>query len=489
MVHGDRYDYSAVEYVRADDPVSIVCRTHGPFRQTPAHHANGGQGCPACAAAERGLARRTAAAEDFIARARAVHGARYDYAQTLYTHALGTVSIICPKHGGFTQKAGAHVAGSGCPACGRETSAPGFFTQADFAARARAVHGDRYDYSIDDYSRLTERVTIHCREHGPFQQIANNHLIGHGCPRCGKFGPSPSERDLLAFVQSLKSDAYGSDRKLIAPKELDIVVPSARIAIELNGVYWHSDRRSSKTAGRDKRTAVAAAGYRLLAVTCAEWKERRPQFERLIRNALGCSQDAKLHARQCAIVEPTTAETIAFLDAYHPQQPGRVYTRRFGLQHPVHGLVAVMTFNLDAYSRNRTKSGVWDLTRFATSAQVRGGASKLFKHAVAVLCAQSVVSYSAHDWFAGGVYEALGFTATKEVEPDYRVYHRKLGFRPKSAWARKHIPTRLLQIGSSAAFDPANDSRTEWDIEDAVGALRVWDSGKTLWTWRKTNPA
>jgi hypothetical protein len=132
---------------------------------------------------------------------------------------------------------------------------------------------------------------------------------------------------------------------------------------------------------------------------------------------------------------------------------------------------------------------VWDLTRFATSARVRGGATKLFTHAVRTLGCEEVVSYSANDWFDGRTYAHMGFELAREIPPDYRVYHHALGFRPKGAWARKRIPDRLRQIGrTDIAFDPAADPRTEWDIEDAVNALRLWDSGKKLWRWTKKRP-
>jgi hypothetical protein len=488
--HGDRYSYPPQEIRGGKSKVTIICPDHGPFEQAAGKHAEGDH-CRECSYIDRGRRQRFDT-PTWIARARAVHGDRYDYTHVVYRGDQLKVIIVCTNHGEFRQVAGWHTQGRGCPTCGNERKAAGRQKDlAHFVERARAAHGDKYDYSQTVYSNALAKVTIVCPKHGIFEQTPANHGYGYGCQKCVSGTPSPVECDLFAFVQSLCPDAYQSDRTIIKPKELDIVVPSRRLAIELNGVYWHSDRRTrERGAARHKYDACAAAGYRLIAIACKDWTERRGPVEQLVRSALGADNRPALHARECRVVAVPNPETVAFLDQHHPQQPGAVYAHRFGLEHPQYGLVAVMTFARDAYDRNRAESGVWDLTRFATSARVRGGASKLFTHAVRTLGCQEVVSYSANDWFAGQTYAHLGFDLAREIPPDYRVYHHALGFRPKSSWARKRLPDRLRQIGrSDIAFDPATDPRTEWEIEDAVNAFRMWDSGKKLWKWTKKSPA
>ena len=86
-----------------------------------------------------------------------------------------------------------------------------------------------------------------------------------------------------------------------------------------------------------------------------------------------------------------------------------------------------------------------------------------------------------NDYFQGGSYEKAGFVREEEVGPDYQVYHPKSGLRHKSHWQRRNIPVRLAEIGWEGSFDPETDSRTEWQLEDEVGAVRVWDSGKIRW--------
>ena len=488
--HGDRYTYPPQTIHGGKAKITIICPDHGPFKQAAGKHAEGDH-CRECSYIARGDRQRFDTPA-WIVKARAVHGDLYDYGHVEYRGDQLCVAIGCAAHGPFKQVAGWHTQGRGCPACGNLRKAAGRQKDlAHFVERARAAHGDKYNYSQTVYRQALDKVTIVCPKHGPFEQTPANHGHGYGCQKCVSGAPSPTECDLFAFVQALCPDAYQSDRTIIKPKELDIVVPSRGVAIELNDVYWHSDRRTrERAAARIKHQACKAAGYRLIAIACKDWTERRAPFENLLRAALGCDNRPALHARDCTVEPIPKTETVAFLDRHHPQQPGAVYAHRFGLVHPAHGLVAVMTLAKDAYDRNRVESGVWDLTRFATSARVRGGASKLFAHAVRTLGCREVVSYSANDWFDGGTYAHMGFELAREIPPDYRVYHQALGFRPKSSWARKQLPARLRQIGrTDLAFDPATDLRTEWDIEDAVNAFRMWDSGKKLWRWMQKGPA
>lgn len=114
--HGDKYDYSKVEYVRMHDKVCIICPTHGEFWQTPSKHLLG-QGCPKCGIDKRSL-EKNIGQDEFIIRCKEIYGDRYDYSQTIYTKMENKVNIICPKHGEFWQKPYDHLHGHGCPKCG-----------------------------------------------------------------------------------------------------------------------------------------------------------------------------------------------------------------------------------------------------------------------------------------------------------------------------------------------------------------------------------
>lgn len=119
---------------------------------------------------------------DFVERARAFHGDKYDYSETEYTHSKGKVIIICPIHGRFEQRASAHLDGQGCPVCSIEKSRT---KEEDFILRVTKTHGDKYDYSKVEYKNAQTKVCIICPTHGEFWQTPSSHLNGIGCPVCG----------------------------------------------------------------------------------------------------------------------------------------------------------------------------------------------------------------------------------------------------------------------------------------------------------------
>ena len=172
-VHGDKYDYSKVEYVGSKIKVCIICPKHGEFWQTPSHHFEG-KGCPKCSG------NYIPTTEEWIENARNVHGDKYDYSKVHYVNNATKVCINCPIHGGFEQTPNNHLAGQGCPTCGKCIP-----TKEEWIAEARKVHGNKYDYSKAYYVNSRTKVCIICPEHGEFWQTPHKHLQGRGCSTCG----------------------------------------------------------------------------------------------------------------------------------------------------------------------------------------------------------------------------------------------------------------------------------------------------------------
>lgn len=112
-IHGDVYDYSEVKYQTTKDKVKIICPVHGIFEQAPLHHLRG-QGCKRC-----GQERTKTGFDEFVRRAREVHGDVYDYSKVVYVRSDVKVEIVCPIHGPFWQKPHNHIMfGQRCPVCG-----------------------------------------------------------------------------------------------------------------------------------------------------------------------------------------------------------------------------------------------------------------------------------------------------------------------------------------------------------------------------------
>lgn len=113
QIHGTRYDYSLSVFGNIDTPITIVCKTHGIFKQSPYAHLRG-RGCLLCPKLTHGLRSNVT---DFIVKARQVHGEVYDYSKSVYINSLKPLTILCLNHGEFRQTPGNHLSGNRCPSC------------------------------------------------------------------------------------------------------------------------------------------------------------------------------------------------------------------------------------------------------------------------------------------------------------------------------------------------------------------------------------
>lgn len=248
--HGDKYDYSQVEYVDGHTKVKIVCPIHGAFKQTPSEHLSG-KGCKKCGVDKRAKT-RTQNTEIFIRRAKAIHGDHYDYSKSVYVNNRQPLIITCPKHGDFLQSPNTHLDNHGCPYCKGDAERERLLngkakaivpeqtkTTEEFIADAIRLHGDRYNYDKVDYKNSKEKVVIVCPEHGDFETTPNEHLSGRGCPKCHQsFGERSVglylERHNINHVAQKKLryiDDDGNNRWF----QVDFFLPQGNIVIEFNG--------------------------------------------------------------------------------------------------------------------------------------------------------------------------------------------------------------------------------------------------------------
>ena len=114
--HGDKFDYSHVNYTSSITPITIICPIHGVFKQRPDEHLTSKYGCGRCGESNKGK-HRSLSIKDFIAKATAIHGSKYDYSQVQYIDTYVKVCIICPTHGPFLQRPNDHLTGHGCKYC------------------------------------------------------------------------------------------------------------------------------------------------------------------------------------------------------------------------------------------------------------------------------------------------------------------------------------------------------------------------------------
>jgi len=213
-IHGDKYDYSEVTYIRSTEKVKIVCLEHGKFEQKAWLHLQG-YGCKLCAI-ELTRRKHSLGLSEFIKRAQEKHGNIYDYSLVEYKNTGTKIKIVCPKHGSFYQRAGNHLSGDGCPECGKEKiSKKKRSTYDDFLKKSKSIHGNLYDYSCSEYTLSSEKIKIICYTHGSFWMTPDNHLQGQGCPECGKEKVSQkfsdSCEDFIKKAKEVHGDKYNYD--------------------------------------------------------------------------------------------------------------------------------------------------------------------------------------------------------------------------------------------------------------------------------------
>lgn len=151
--------------------------------------------------------------EQFIAEARAIHGEKYDYSKVKYVGNKGKVIITCPIHGEFQQRAIEHLRSCGCTKCAKDNSKRSRGCGKDiFIEKAKAIHGDKYDYSKVQYINSYTPVTIICPVHGEFERLPMRHIEAKaGCPICQTRRPHEKNRyykvglvDIEEFDEAIK---------------------------------------------------------------------------------------------------------------------------------------------------------------------------------------------------------------------------------------------------------------------------------------------
>lgn len=230
-IHGDKYNYSLVDYKNNHTKVKIICPEHGVFEQSPNSHLRK-RGCPICGRINMGLKKRNTL-NNFIEQAKSIHGDKYDYSLVEYVSNYTKVKIICPKHGMFEQKPNSHITGkSGCLICSGKYRSDKIF----FIEKSKKIHGDIYDYSLVDYKNNNIKVKIICSKHGVFEQKPNNHLSGQNCPICNISKGELEikkwlEENNITHTQQHKFDGCMFKRHL----KFDFYLPEYNMCIEYDG--------------------------------------------------------------------------------------------------------------------------------------------------------------------------------------------------------------------------------------------------------------
>ena len=240
-VHNNFYSYGKTDLNNRDDKgrVIVTCPIHGDFLVNVSSHLKGTK-CKKCAK-KISAAKKTLSIDEFIKKAKQVHGDRYDYSKTEYKTSKEKVCIICPEHGEFWQTPLNHLNGAGCKKCSYINKGNKLrSSNEEFIKKAKQVHGDKYDYSKVKYKGSFEKVCIICPEHGEFWQRPVDHLNGRGCQRCRE-----SKLEKIVCDALIKNSINFERQKKfnwLGRQSLDFYLPDYNIAIECQGEQHYKKR-------------------------------------------------------------------------------------------------------------------------------------------------------------------------------------------------------------------------------------------------------
>ena len=250
-IHGEKYDYSELEYINSQSKVKISCPIHGLFTMKANSHYNG-QGCPKCG---RQIANEKLKLNfsEFLIRAINIHGNKYIYDDKSYINYTAKFNIICKDHGVFRQTPHSHISmKAGCPNCGVISSAKSSEKGWDLVLDLfKTVHGSRYFYDQNSYVNVTSKMKIKCEDHGWFWQKPNLHYSGSGCKKCGNLETAEKSKiNFKTFLERSKS-IHGERYKYDQNSWVDIFSPMLISCIK-HGDFIQNPRNHYRGSGCPK---------------------------------------------------------------------------------------------------------------------------------------------------------------------------------------------------------------------------------------------
>lgn len=358
------------------------------------------------------------------------------------------------------------VYGSACPICLNRTIISGLN---DFSTLHPRLM-DEWDWSRNELSPRTlppysnQKVWWKCSKGHEWRCSINNRAgSGTNCPTCGLHGSSKAENELYNVLIEMGVTVKQHDRTLIAPYELDLVLPDHNIAIEYNGLYWHSEMTNTDRKYHfNKWSKAKNAGIQLIQIWEDDWLNNKKLILASLKHKLKITDSKKkVFARKTTIAKASTAVAQVFLTENHIQgfSSGTHY---IGL-YDNGTLCALAVFRKEAQE-------TYNIIRYATSVPVVGGFTKLLKFVEKQYQPKAFITFADHCISNGKLYEDNGFFADKEIKPDYMYIVKgerkhKFGYRLDKF---KNDPNLLWEPGL-----------TEKELAILNGYSRIWDAGKT----------
>lgn len=470
LVHGNKYDYSKVEYTNNRTKVIIIDPIYGEFEQTPSNHLKG-QGHPKEKGKKISDKVKVLDTAQIIERFKKAHPeGGYDYSKVEYHNMDTPVTIICRnldkdgnEYGEYQQTPRVHIKGCGHPQEAIDKNAVNAtISNEEYISRCKALFGDKYDYSECHYTSESEKVKLRCVKHGIFMIRAGNHLYhGKGCPLCG-YSVSKSENEIFQHFESIDCiNVERRNRSILNGKEIDIYFPDNKLGIEYNGCLWHSEwiGQKEKNYHLNKLNSCNEKGVSLIHIFEDEYVHHKDIVLSIIERILNINNNFQnINANDCVIKPISQSESDVFLEKNHIQ--GKTSdTINYGAFHNTE-LITVMSF------KNYGNS-VYELSRFATGIHytVNGIENILLDYFINVYRPSQIVSFADRRWIVdlkNNLYTALNFNLESCTDPDYTYFNSKI--YKYTRFSKEELPS-------------TDDSLTEEETARKLGYDRIWDCG------------
>ena len=425
---GILYDYSKVKgpYVKSSDRITFVCSDHGPSTVYAASHLK--CKCSACAMMLAGKAKagkpskRKLSLEAALAKAKSIFP-DLDYSKVTKYDPTSKWSLICPKHGEYKHSVLRLLWGPsrGCAGCRSDRLQIVGQDKSDTSKDVFDAAIASLNYKVIKYTRSQDPAILECPDHGKFSVNKAYYISQDGiCPECRK-GGSIAEKKLQTrlLTDGLVKHVQLHRRDLILNQELDVYLPEHKLAIEVNGIWWHNDSRKDKNYHVNKTKATTALGIQLLHFTDLDIHHKLDLVVSMIYAKCGLFKKRGGARKTVVDKDVSYSEAASFLKTSHIQGPlsGQCY---IGLRSTRGTLLCLAVFGKPRFN----KTADWELLRFATlpRVQVIGGLTRLLS-AFASDYTGVLISYADLSYSQGNAYEVLGFTRIRSTSPSY-TWHR-----------------------------------------------------------------
>jgi hypothetical protein len=404
------YKLISQEYKNAHEKLQIECPEHGVFEMKFYCFKNSKQNCPNCS--HRSF-RYTIEEVQKIIKNKGLKLLSKEYLKNTQK-----LQIECPEHGVFERTLDSlKQSKQGCLKCSILNRSNKRKNNYQIIKKNIEDKGFVLITKENDYKNNKTKLQIECSQHGIFKMRYNDFQQGCKCPICATKISKSHEEIIYYIQQNYKNEIIVNDRSVLEGKEIDIYLPKAKLGIEFDGLYWHSEKLKPKAKEENKKKiqSVQQKNINILMIYEDEWKDLKKQelIKSMIRHRLGI-YNKKFRASKLQIRKLDKNNQFKdFFESYHLD--GHVNASfAYGL-FLGNELISCMSF------RKSFTDKCWEIARFATNYNylVYGNASKIIKQFKQDV-GEKLITYSNNRLSHGNVYKKLGFKEiTKTTDPSY----------------------------------------------------------------------